>query len=139
MTTWSGWTSCWRAFQLLVDRQPGARQREPELAAAAQPAFMPACPNLVRYQRARHFSFRDRYRRHNMIRSTYLSTLAIAALLGTAPAFAQTSSANANDAESKPTQSATSRADTAKNKGDRIGTSGTASSSSTTPLCSELN
>ena len=37
-----------------------------------------------------------------MIRSTYLSTLVLSALLGAAPAFAQNSaSANANNAESK--------------------------------------
>lgn len=57
-----------------------------------------------------------------MIRSRYLSPLAIAAMLGAAPAFAQNSATQgANDAESKPT----------------AGTTGSAMAP--LPLCSELN
>src|SRR5687767_3761584 len=77
----------WRASQ-------AARQREPELAAASQLPHPGPCPTVVRDKQGAPFLFIRADRRQNMIRSTYLSTLAIAALLGAAPAFAQTSSSS---------------------------------------------
>jgi len=73
-----------------------------------------------------------------MIRSTYLSTLALAAILGAAPAFAQNASST-SASQVKPSATADSKA-----KADKKAAGNAANTTSTTttaskPLCSELN
>src|SRR5690242_3837584 len=101
-TSWSDRTRGRGLATRLWSAPQWPRQREPEDAADRQPAVARAIPLRCATSGRARFLCVEIHRRQAMIRSTYLSTLVLSALLGAAPAFAQNSaSANANNAESK--------------------------------------